>query len=506
MCGYARVSTDNQDQQTSYEAQLEYYTNYIQNRPDWDFVGMYSDEGISGTSTKGREGFKQMIQDALDGKIDLIITKSISRFARNTVDSLVNIRTLKAEGVEIFFEKENIWTFDPKGEMLITILASLAQDESRSISENVTWGIRKRYADGKVPMPNKVFGYDKGWVVNKQEAEYVRLIYRMFLEGASMTSIKQELEKRKVKTTTGASSWNVSTIRAMLQNEKYIGDALLQKFYTVDYLTKRQVKNEGQIPQYYIENHHEAIISRETFEAAKREFERRRTYRQFYNTKIAFSGRIFCGECGGRYGRKKWYSTSRPTILWQCNQKYKVKGEVKCHTPALREPLIQSYFMHAVNDLYKDKERYLHEMQKRKAAMEGPAAIKAKLDQARRQEKKLSQKVTSELMRSSRRKSALEFQDTYSEETEEYEKVKVKIQELEEAWGKAIEEEKAIDIFIEILEGMKNYATVFEDSVWNGIVDRMIVQPTGDVTFNFKGGVTLEVQKKKMRYKAIADR
>ncbi len=205
VAGYARVSTDSDEQFTSYEAQVDYYTKFIQSKPEWEFVKVYTDEGISGTNTKRREGFKEMITDALDGKIDLIVTKSVSRFARNTVDSLVTIRKLKENGVECYFEKEGIYTFDGKGELLITIMSSLAQEESRSISENVTWGQRKRFADGKVSMPYKHFlGYDKGEngqpVVNEEEAEVVRLIYKLFLQGKTATGICKQLDGMEIPT------------------------------------------------------------------------------------------------------------------------------------------------------------------------------------------------------------------------------------------------------------------------------------------------------------------
>ena len=190
VAGYARVSTDSEEQVTSYEAQVDYYTQYIKANPEWEFVKVYTDEGISGTNTKKREGFNQMVEDALAGRIDLIITKSVSRFARNTVDSLTTIRKLKASGTEVFFEKENIWTFDSKGELLLTIMSSLAQEESRSISERITWGKRKQFADGKVSLPYKQFlGYRKGAnglpEIVPEEAQIVRLIYRLFMEGKS---------------------------------------------------------------------------------------------------------------------------------------------------------------------------------------------------------------------------------------------------------------------------------------------------------------------------------
>ena len=242
---YARVSTDSEEQLTSYSAQVDYYTNYIKSRDDWEFVSVYTDEGITGTNTKHREGFKRMVADALAGKIDLIVTKSVSRFARNTVDSLTTVRQLKEKGVEIYFEKENIWTLDSKGELLITIMSSLAQEESRSISENCTWGQRKRFADGKVTVPFKRFlGYDRGpdgnLVLNKDEAVIIRRIYSMFLQGMTPHGIAARLTADGIKSPGGKDKWNAGAVRSILTNEKYKGDALLQKSYTVDFLTKKK--------------------------------------------------------------------------------------------------------------------------------------------------------------------------------------------------------------------------------------------------------------------------
>ena len=248
VAAYARVSTDSDEQFTSYEAQIDYYTQYIKKREDWQFVKVYTDEGISGTNTKHREGFNQMVADALAGKIDLIITKSVSRFARNTVDSLTTVRKLKEKGVEIFFEKENIYTFDSKGELMITIMSSMAQEESRSISENVTWGQRKRFADGKVTMPYKNFlGYKKGEdgqpIIDEEQAKTVRLIYHLFLMGKTPIGISNHLNELGIPSPSGKSKWSPTTILSILTNEKYKGDALLQKRFTVDYLTKKQKVN-----------------------------------------------------------------------------------------------------------------------------------------------------------------------------------------------------------------------------------------------------------------------
>ena len=270
VAAYARVSTDHEEQQSSYDAQVDYYTNYIQSRTDWVFVRVYADEGITGCNTKRRDGFNSMVEDALAGMIDLIITKSVSRFARNTVDSLTTIRKLKERGTEVYFEKENIWTFDSKGELLLTIMSSLAQEESRSISENCTWGQRKRFQDGKVTVPFKRFlGYDKGedgnLVVNEEQAVIVRRIYGLFLTGMSPALIARTLTSEGVPTPGGKQKWNASCIRSILSNEKYKGDALLQKVYTTDYLTKKKKKNQGEVPQYYVKDNHTAIIDEKTF-------------------------------------------------------------------------------------------------------------------------------------------------------------------------------------------------------------------------------------------------
>ena len=281
VAGYARVSTDSEEQVTSYTAQVDYYTQYIKGNPEWDFVKVYTDEGISGTNTKKRDGFNEMIADALAGKISLILTKSVSRFARNTVDSLTTIRKLKAHGVEVFFEKENIWTFDSKGELLLTIMSSLAQEESRSISENITWGKRKQFADGKVSLPYKQFlGYHKGAnglpEIVPEEAEIVRLIYRMFIEGKTPCYIAKHLTEKGIPTPGRKKTWQVSTVESILTNEKYKGDARLQKRFTTDYLTKTMKVNEGEVPQYYVENSHPAIIDPTEWDMVQGEFHRRK--------------------------------------------------------------------------------------------------------------------------------------------------------------------------------------------------------------------------------------
>ena len=250
VAAYARVSTDSAEQGASLEAQRDYYEQYIKARGNWSLVDIYYDSGISGLSHKKRDGFNRMIADALDGKIDLIVTKSLSRFARNTVDTLTTIRKLKAAGVEVFFEKENIYTLDSKGEFLITLMSSMAQEESRSISENITWGQRKRFADGRYSVPYSHFlGYDKGdtneLIVNPEQAKIVRMIFRLYLEGKTERTISFYLKDRNIPSPSGKQAWSKTTVNSILTNEKYKGDALLQKSFTVDFLSKKVKKNEG---------------------------------------------------------------------------------------------------------------------------------------------------------------------------------------------------------------------------------------------------------------------
>ena len=245
VAAYARVSSEHDEQQQSYEAQVDFYTRYIKSNQEWEFAGVYADEGITGTNTIHREGFKQMVADAKAGMIDIILTKSISRFARNTVDTLNTVRELKALGIEVIFEKENIRTLDPKCEVMLTIMSSLAQEESRSISENVQWGKRKSMMDGQVDLPYHSFlgdikGADGRPEIEPKEAEIVKKIFYMYLSGLNISTIAMKLEKEGVKSPRGGSKWSVNTVRSMLSNEKYKGDALLQKSFTVDYLTKKR--------------------------------------------------------------------------------------------------------------------------------------------------------------------------------------------------------------------------------------------------------------------------
>lgn len=322
VAGYARVSTDSEDQLNSYEAQLDYYVRMIKNHDNWIFVNMYSDEGISGTSTLNRPGFLAMIDDALSGKIDLIITKSVSRFARNTVDSLTAIRKLKQHNVEVFFEKENIWTFDSKGELLITIMSSIAQEESRSISENIRWGIRKSFSDGKVEFSQyKPYGYlteDGKVTIREKEADVVRFIFHSSFEGWSFRSIVRFLNEEDIPSPMEM-AWSISGVRTILNNEKYTGDAILQKTYTMDFLDKKRKPNTGVLPMWLVKNNHPAIISRLAFDTVAR-LNKDYCDSRAFRYKVLLSGRIFCKVCGNRVNQKIVHNSSPyRKRVWFCH-------------------------------------------------------------------------------------------------------------------------------------------------------------------------------------------
>lgn len=494
---YARVSTDSDEQFTSYEAQVDYYTKMINNNPQWEFVKIYTDEGISGLNTKKRDGFNEMIKDALNGKIDLIVTKSVSRFARNTVDSLVTIRKLKDKGCECYFEKENIFTFDGKGELLLTIMSSIAQEESRSISENVTWGQRKRFADGKVTMAYKQFlGYEKGNdgkpKVNDEEAEVVREIYRQFLLGKSIRAICKLLTSRGIKTPRGFDVWRESTVFSILQNEKYKGDALLQKRFTVDFLEKKMKKNEGEVPQYYVEGSHEAIISPDEFELVQAEIKRRADLGRRYSGTNIFSSKIVCGDCGGFYGSKVWHSTDkyRKTIL-RCNNKFK---DIKCSTPTLDENSVKEAFIKAYNTVSHNKDEIISNCEALLQSLEDTSVIDKKISKIDTELNTMADSVSELIHKNSTKAlSQAEYNQAYSELTEKYEKKmrsKNKLLEKKQDFQYRITEIKA---YIEKLNNSESVIVEWDDMLWMLLIEKATVYRDGKISFLFKDGTEVSV-------------
>ena len=375
VAAYCRVSTDSDEQETSYDAQVSHYTEYIQQNPQWTLAGIFADDGISGTNTKKRDEFNRMIDECMAGNIDMIITKSISRFARNTLDCLQYIRLLKDKNITVYFEKESINTMDAKGEVLITIMASLAQQESQSLSQNVKLGLQYRYQQGKVTVNcNRFLGYTKGndgkLVIDPEQSEVVKRIYREYLEGSSMDKISAGLEADGILTGAGKEKWHTSTINKILRNEKYMGDALLQKTYTTDFLTKKRIKNNGTVPQYYVEDDHEAIIPREIFMQVQEELVRRRLVHKSPNGKNrvfsschCLSNIVYCGGCGEFYRRIHWYNRGKKSIVWRCISRLENTG-LYCDARTVPESQLEQVLVKAINRTLCDKDDFLEILQK----------------------------------------------------------------------------------------------------------------------------------------------
>lgn len=366
VAAYCRVSTDREEQESSFKNQQEYYLEYIEKHDDYVLADIYADEGITATNTKKRENFKRMIKDCEAGKIDLVITKSISRFARNTQDCLFYSRKLKELRIPIVFEKEGINTMDASGELLFTILSSLAQEESRNISENCKWAIKHNFENGKPSINTTLFmGYDKDengkLIVNEEQAKIVRRVFQLFEEGLSPSRISRIFRGEGIQGTR-AGTWPPTAIRGMLENEKYAGDILMQKVYTEDFLTKKKVKNNGELPQYFMEGCHEAIIPKDEWEAVQLELKRRDAYRAeldiyaYSNDISPFASHVICKHCGRTYRRCGWARNG--VKFWMCSTK-KTQGAKACEAENILEEWLYKAFKVAWNGIVNSKEEFI---------------------------------------------------------------------------------------------------------------------------------------------------
>ena len=365
VAAYCRVSTDSDEQASSYEVQVEHYANFINSNSEWELAGIYADDGISGTSTKNREEFNRLIQDCMENKVDRIITKSISRFARNTLDCLKYIRQLKEKNIPVFFEKENIDTMDSKGEIMLTIMASLAQQESQSLSQNVKLGLQYRYQQGEITINhNRFLGYTKDedghLIIEPTEAEVVKRIFKEYLEGSSLIQIARNLEADRILTGAGNKNWAGTTVKGILVNEKYMGDALLAKTHTVDFLTKKRVKNNGIVPQYYVENSHEPIIPKTLFLQVQEEITRRANLKNkkgsiTYSSKYALSGITYCGKCGEIYRRLHWNNRGKKSIVWRCYSRLDKTKD--CDARTILEEDLKQVVVDGINRVFGDEGR-----------------------------------------------------------------------------------------------------------------------------------------------------
>ncbi len=429
------------------------------------------------------------------GKTDLIITKSVSRFARNTVDSLSTIRELKEHNTEVFFEKENIWSFDSKGEVMLTILSSLSQEESRSISENVRWGQRKKFSDGRFSMPYSSFlGYDKGpdgtLVINEEQAEIVRRIFRLYLQGYSPREIAKTLTEEGIKTVTGKDVWNPGTIIGVLENEKYKGDALLQKTYTKDFLSKKRKTNKGEVQQYYVKGSHPAIIKEETFDLVQDEMERRR--RGSASGISVFSSKIICGECGTAFGSKVWHSNDKyRRVIWQCNAKFKNKK--RCKTPHLNEDELKAAFLRVANKVAADRDEILENLRFVQDSIGETEELDADEIRLTQELTVITGLVEDAINRNARVAQNQEnYQKEFDELTHRYEETRAQLEAVQQqAHGKKSRSNK-IGMFIAAVENLPNEVKEFNDVTWTYMVDHVTVYGKNDIRFTLNSGAEIK--------------
>jgi len=444
--------------------------------------------------TPGGALWRCCINDGVE--IDLIITKSVSRFARNTVDSLTTIRQLKEHGVECYFEKENIWTFDGKGELLLTIMSSIAQEEARSISENCTWGQRRRFADGKVAVPFKSFlGYDRGedgsLVVNEEQAKLVRRIYGMFLQGQSTYAIARVLTEEQIPAPAGKSTWYASTVNSILTNKKYKGDALLQKTYTTDFLTKKKKVNKGEVPQYYVKNNHEAIIDEHTFDMVQRLMQTPKKGKNRQSSVSIFSSKIKCSECGSWYGSKVWHSNDKyRRVVWRCNHKF--DNDRKCETPHLDENAIKQIFVSAVNKLITNKAQILSDFELIKSTLFSTAELETE-----KSELENELETAAELMQSCIDENAhvaqsqTEYNKRYNALAERFDKTQSRLDEVSSQIIDKNARREMMELFMKNFKKQSGAVTEFDENLWLSMVDYITVNSKDDIRVMFKNGTEI---------------
>lgn len=502
VAAYCRVSTAQEDQETSYEAQVGYFTKLITENPSWQLAGIYADDGISGTDMKKRDNFNAMMERCLqkDRDIDLILTKSISRFARNTVDCLSCIRKLKERNIAIYFEKEHINTLESTGELLITILSSQAQEESRNISENVKWGLKRKYEKGEM-LVRRMFGYGKGtdgqMYIIPEEAEVVRLIYGKYLEGESLNSIARLLKEKGVKTIRGNTQWNVNSVRTILINEKYIGDAMAQKTFTTDYLTKARKENQGELQKYYVENAHEAIIPREVFYKVQEELHQRANiYKKSskqekeakgkHSGKYALSKITICKECGCEYRRQIWSKYGEKKAVWRCENRLRNGTRYCKDSPTIEESVLHRAVLHAINQVLENKDEFVQTLRKNVVT----ALTHGTEDSEYAKEKKKLQKAMAELIQQQAQKNG---DKTAFEERCQAIAAQIEALEMEQIKAACIgEKSRKMEDIKGFLDKIDCVLTEYDDKLVRQLIQNINVVNARRIEVVFKSGITVE--------------
>lgn len=500
VCAYCRVSTDDADQKNSFEAQVDYYARLIAEKESWVCVGIYADEARSGTKTIKRDDFNQMMQDCRQGKIDMIITKSITRFARNTVDSIQSIRELKTLGIAVYFEKERVNTLSEDSEQLLTILSSIAQGESESISSNNKWSTVRRFKNGTFILSCPPYGYRKNengeLVIDPEAAIIVRRIFEEYLGGKGSYTIAKELEQAGIPTVRDGKEWLDSTVKGILQNCVYEGDLLLQKTFSKEVIPFDRKHNHGELPQYLITDDHEPIISREEAEAVRRIYEYRRQKQcvndvSVYQSRYAFSGRIVCGECGANFRRQKIY-IGKPyeKVQWCCHQH--IQDRKACGQKAIRQDIIEELFIRLWNRMATNYEEILYPMLAALKTIRSDPQIEKEMNELENQIQAL--KKQSHMLRKVLTEGSI-GSVIFIEKRNQLD------QDLETAWRRQriIREQRNYEWEIRqtefLLSVFKNRPPIierFDEELFSLVIDQITVYPENRLEFQLKNGLKLE--------------
>ena len=508
VAAYCRVSTQQEEQLNSYAVQVRHYTERINAELGWTLVGIFADKGITGTSVKKRDEFNKMIRKCKQGKIDMIITKSIARFSRNTVDCLQHTRLLKDLGVDVFFEEQGIHSIQPGAEFYITIYGSVAQSESENISANVRWGKAQSAKEGRVNFQYKNFlGYRRGAdgkpEIVPEEAETVRLIYSRFLAGDSYTVIARMLEKSGIPSPSGKSKWSETTICSILSNERYKGDAIINKTYIKDCLSKKVCVNNGERPKYYVENNHPAIIDAATFGRAQEEIARRKAKRKVkqvgtkteqgkYCGKYALTELLLCGECGTPYRRCTWTAGGQKKIVWRCISRLDY-GKKYCHnSPTVEESVLHEAIMEAVLKTAKQNADVLKTLKMHIGmGIAGEETEDRSLDiQIRIAEIDAEFKA---MMSAISADNAEQFDERRATELmNEKASLEQQLSQITDAMQKRKNAKSRLDEIYEILDGLKNHPMEFDDRILRQILECVIIESKERIKVVFVGGLEVE--------------
>lgn len=492
VAAYCRVSTSSDEQLLSLETQKTHYETLINANPEWTFAGLYYDSGISGTKADTRPELQRMISDCKDGKIDRILTKSLSRFARNTTDCLEIVRTLLGLGIPIYFEKENLDTGSMESELLLSVMGSLAEDESRSMSENSKWGIKRRFENGTFKASCAPYGYevhDGVFTINEEEAKWVRWIFSEAINGKSTSAIAKELNDWGVPTSRGRGEWYSTTVRAILKNEKYIGDCLYQKTFT-DFRFKRHL-NHDDCGQYYMEDHHEPIVSREDFAAANALVDQRRKEKnQPKQTpgKYPFTRMLTCGECGTGFRRRTVHTGRLSYPIWCCPKH--IQDTEVCSMKSVREDRLQSAFITMMNKLIFARTEILPVLAEDSSGGIHKDSLK-KIDEIQQKLEKNDerQKTLAAIMVKGYLDPAV-FARERNELLAEAEWLeKEKKEALRQARGDTHTAE-LLDDFCKLV-GHSEIGSEFDGELLRRLIDHIIVHSQDEVTFCFKCGLNL---------------